>query len=1283
MQFQERPPSAFSLTAMLTVSVAMLAAGALSMVFSFSIGQTLVIWAPAGLALYAVVAAPRSALAGVALGTFVLAVAAQWLRFPSFSPVFAVLPALAGVGSATIRALLGMWLLRRFRAFPYAPSDFRSVGLFVLIGVALLSLIGAILAISTLLAVGLMGRDEAASVGVVIWSAEALGIMIFTPIFVFAHDAPKGSRLRNSAPVIAAGFLSLAAVSAVYTQDTRAQWAAISRDVDDLASELAGRIDTTLKLGGNAVGGVAAIFEGDAERNKADFDAAAKRAVAFGLGIQAIEWIQRVPSADFAAFEARMSQQWGRDFKIFERQNERLIPASGRPAYFPVDYIYPFRGNEGALGFDFASNPDRKAALVAAMESAGAVATPSIRLAQNGKLSVLLFLPVFGPLENHTEENVRGFAIGVFSISGLLDVALKGRAATDIDYWIVDETDPQMPIIMTSNSRELPHSFQRSRSLAPNLLFAEPHWGSRTGIDFGHRKWVLQLAPRESFVASRFNKNAYLILIGGVLITALVCGATMVASDRQKELVADREKALADQKFALDQHAIVSIADADGRLRYVNDRFCRISGYPREKLLGATHQILKSGFQSSHFYRDLWHTILEGRVWRGELCNHDASGKTFWLQTTIVPLKGRDGRISQLISISTDISALKALQASLRSSEQRLNIALSASSTGLWDYDPNTDQAFFSDTWFAILGYKPGSLPSTGATLQSLIHPDDIDRYREAFALHAREASEAIDVEFRLRRENGDWIWIKSVGKAIERDANGAPTRLIGIHRDIANTRAEKAAIAAARDAADQANRSKTDFLATMSHEIRTPMNGVIGMISLLDDTVLTQEQKHYVHTIRQSGEALLSLIDDILDFSKLEAGRVEIERRAFSPVSIVENVLDILEPVGLRKGLRMEMDLCGDIAGQALGDPTRLRQILLNLAGNAVKFTAQGRILIRLIGLADDRLRFEVHDTGIGIAATKHDRLFQVFSQVDPSITRKYGGSGLGLAISKRMVEAMGGKIDFDSQEGQGSVFWFETPIGPLTAAPRPKQQRSIALFCSAERDREAAEHILTQCGFELVDPQAAALAVADAEQAETAAVRSLVASGKTLIVFGVDGPFAGAPSGLVIRGALTPARIARTLVVEAQSSKTSPMGASAAALDSPQLDILIVEDTLTNREVLGGLLRRMGHRVEMAENGLQGLQMVETRDYSLVFMDIQMPEMDGFEATRRIRALSPSRASLPIVAMTANAFPSDIEACFNAGMDEYLSKPVDRKKLAEILDKAVRLLGQELPMA
>ncbi|MBC7906242.1 MAG: response regulator [Rhodospirillaceae bacterium] len=368
---------------------------------------------------------------------------------------------------------------------------------------------------------------------------------------------------------------------------------------------------------------------------------------------------------------------------------------------------------------------------------------------------------------------------------------------------------------------------------------------------------------------------------------------------------------------------------------------------------------------------------------------------------------------------------------------------------------------------------------------------------------------------------------------------------------------------------AEAAARSKSEFLAVMSHEIRTPMNGIIGMARLMLDEGMAAGQRTRLETLRHSAEALLAILDDILDFSKLEAGRLDYERIAFRPAELVEEVVGLLRPHATSKGLDFAIQVADELPPWVLGDPGRLRQILLNLSGNAVKFTEAGTVTVHA-GTEGDWLEFSVIDTGIGLDDAQRERLFQSFSQADATISRRYGGTGLGLAISKRLVEGQGGVIGVDSEPGKGSRFWFRLP---LVAALEPS-------------------------------------------------------------VFNLGQP----------------------------------------AVDLRPLTVLLAEDNAINQMVARGFLQRAGHCVVVANNGAEAVELVSAGGvFDLVLMDMQMPEMDGLEATRAIRAMSGRAATLPIIALTANAMQSDEERCRAAGMNDYVAKPIDPDRLSAAMARVL----------
>jgi PAS domain S-box-containing protein len=550
--------------------------------------------------------------------------------------------------------------------------------------------------------------------------------------------------------------------------------------------------------------------------------------------------------------------------------------------------------------------------------------------------------------------------------------------------------------------------------------------------------------------------------------------------------------------------------------------------------------------------------------------------------------------------------------------------------------------------------------------------------------------------------------------------ARGA-TRDLGeaviIVRDITQRKRAEEAIHAAHDRAVEAAQVKAQFLATMSHEIRTPINAVVGMSELLLQTSLDDEGREYATTVRDSAESLLGIVNDILDFSKIEAGRMELEAVPFSPVVAVENATDILAAAARKKGLSLSTYVAQDVPRRVIGDADRLRQILLNLLGNAVKFTAAGSVTVRAVVErlegADAVLRFSVTDTGPGIAGEVADQLFEPFRQADQSTRRRYGGTGLGLSISRRIVELMGGQIGFESSVGRGSTFWFTVPFPRVLEDERDPvdllRGARILIVDEEAVARQVVDQYLLAWGaiasstgnaahaLELARAMASRRSPFDAVVIDRAAggdgfafaarLRAVPGLEKVgmVLVSGADEP-SGTPGAraqgfvAVVRKPIRQVTLHDALVSAVHGVVAAGPRLAEARTPAPRQSVLVLvaEDNPVNRKLALQQLKKLGYAAHAVADGREAIDAVVRDDYDLVLMDCQMPEVDGFEATREIRRAESARGRhVPIVAMTANALEGDREQCLAAGMDDYLAKPVQLAALRAVVERFVHGIG------
>ena len=617
--------------------------------------------------------------------------------------------------------------------------------------------------------------------------------------------------------------------------------------------------------------------------------------------------------------------------------------------------------------------------------------------------------------------------------------------------------------------------------------------------------------------------------------------------------------------------------DADLRFTYFSERFEQETGIPADSLLGTTRESLRelSDWPDADAWREHFETVESHQSFRDLVYRYTVpDGDLHWIRTSGKAIFDENGDFSGYRGVAQDITAEVETREAANATRDRFLQAVERMSDGIAFWDADDRFVFCNGEYRRQAGsvadmLQPGIAfedylrATLAAGLVPLAEVDSEQWMAERLRRH-REPSEAEEQFW-----DGRWLLIRE-----EKSPDGGT---LGIATDVTDLKARETELRETKEAAEAANTAKSAFLATMSHEIRTPMNGILGMASLLLDMKMPDEQKRRIRTIRRSGETLLSLLNDILDLSKIEAGRLELDEIGFDTRQLLADVASLWDWRAREKGVDFVVNIEQTVPEELIGDQGRIRQVLLNLVSNAVKFTDRGQVGIAVSAAFDggDRcqLRFEISDTGIGIQPDALNRLFDKFTQADVSMTRRYGGTGLGLAICRQLVDLLGGTIGVDSTPGKGSVFWFALPC------------------------RLRGDSALPEAGTD-------------------------------------------------------------------------------EFLDSPperKLRVLVAEDNHINQVVIRAILARAGHEVEIVENGLRTVQAVAESDYDLVLMDVQMPEMDGPTATRAIRDLPGPRSQVPIVALTANAMAGDREKYLAAGMNEYVSKPIDADELTAAIGRAI----------
>ena len=1058
--------------------------------------------------------------------------------------------------------------------------------------------------------------------------------------------------------------------------------------------------------------------------------------------VLAWEWIPAVSADARPLFEQGAHRDGLHEFIVFQKdlQGQRE-PAQGRDVLYPVHYVEPLAGNEWALGFDLSSEPIHRAALEVAGQTGMTTATNPLNLVHEAGVQqgMLVLRPVFAEAPSRTQ--LRGFAAALLRFNSLAERALAqfGHQPDLITIELFQLGTDYPPWLLTSSTQD--RAYQDTAE-NPSRFDSDPHLSATEPLFAFGKAFAVRMHPGPAFLAANPLRAGWATGLTGLLLTAVltllvglltkgrIALETQVL-ERTAELRQSEEKYRA---FFTTSQDCVFITSLGGELIDCNDAAVELFGYEsREEVLSrkVTELYLNPEERMKHL------AILQEKGFTREypVAMKKKDGSVISTLISSIVRKDAKGEVIGFQGTVRDVTDRENAERALRESESKLNQVVSAAQDAIVILDPRGNIVLWNESAVRIFGYPLEE--ALGQNLHRLLAPARYQQgYEQGFAAFLQSGKgRAVGkvLELTALRKSGEEFPVELSLSSMQLKGKW---HAIGILRDITERRRSQdelietnaqleLAIARSNEMALQAelaSMAKSEFLANMSHEIRTPMNGVIGMTGLLLDTELSDEQRQYAELARASGQALLSVVNDILDFSKIEARKLDLEILDFNLLTILEDTADLLAFRAHEKGLEMVCMVDPETPLLLKGDPGRLRQVLANITGNAIKFTPSGSVTIHAGLERQDEgsavIRFVVSDTGIGIPDNRLHALFSPFTQVDGSTTRKYGGTGLGLSISKQLVELMGGQIGVESELGKGSTFWFTAVFEKQVDVVASPQETTTDL-CGMRIllvDNHAASRLFlatllhhwgcrldeTGNGARVLSLLQKASAGGDPYQAVLINMQTTEIDGDelgrsikndpqchdTVLIMmsslgrrGDVGRLEAAGLGTYLAKPVRQGQLHDCLALARKGKTQEPITATSHAVTRhpvyrvrrSRARILLAEDNIINQQLAIALLKRLGYRADVVANGKEALEALRTIPYDLVLMDCHMPEMDGYEATRWIRTPQSSvqNHALPIIALTARAMKGDREECLQAGMSDYLMKPVDPQALAAMLDK------------